>query len=108
MIRIKIIQTVTHLSVDGVRLDRYELGNQYEVGNSLGALLLAEGWAEPVSEQEPALLMPFSEADPFADPPYRYVDAPRNLVREHYPPYLNDRPDVVLDFKRRRKPRIKA
>jgi len=48
------------------------------------------------------------DADPFADPPYRDVDAPRNLVREHYPPYLNDRPDVVLDFKRRRKPRIKA
>jgi hypothetical protein len=104
VLRIQIVQTPTELSIDGVRLDRFEPGNQYEVGNSLGALMLAEGWAVPVADDAPALVVPFSETDPFA-PEYRDADAPTNLVREHYPPYLDNRPELAFDFRRR--PRIK-
>src|SRR5947208_2719136 len=106
--RIKIVQTPTRLSVDGVPLDRFQRGHQYEVGTSLGALLLAEGWAVPVGDEEPGPLMPFNEIDAFARPPYRGPDSPPNLLREHYPPYLEHRPEVAFDFRRRRKPRTKT
>jgi hypothetical protein len=63
--RIRIVQRSHCDSIDGIRLDRFEPGYQYEVGNSLGALMLAEGWAEPVQLDAPALPVPFSETDPF-------------------------------------------
>src|SRR5262245_14935140 len=65
VMRIRIVQRPPADSIDGIRLDRFESGYQYEVGNSLGALMLAEGWAEPVQLDEPALPVPFSETDPF-------------------------------------------
>jgi hypothetical protein len=40
--------------VDGIRLDVFVPGCSYEIGNSLGALFLAEGWAEPVDTQDAA------------------------------------------------------
>jgi hypothetical protein len=65
-------------------LDRFRPGRQYVLGNSLGALFLAEGWAEPVEDDEPAQ----------AVPPTKYLDEmhadrPRipNLIRDIYPPY---------------------
>jgi hypothetical protein len=63
--RIRIVQRPPCDSIDGIRLDHFELGYQYDVGNSLAALMLAEGWAEPVQLDEPALPVPFSETDPF-------------------------------------------
>src|SRR5213594_4440630 len=47
--RIRIIQRPTVLSIDGIRLDRFDLGGLYEVGTSLGSVLLAEGWAAPAT-----------------------------------------------------------
>ena len=81
--RIKVLRTPTLLEVDGIDLQRFSVGLVYEVGNSLGALFLAEGWAEPMSDDTPALLVPFSDSDPFMT---RVVDpqAPANLRRETY------------------------
>ena len=53
--RIKIVQKPPVECIDGVRLDLFEVGFQYEVGNLIGAVLLAENWAEPVPSEDPAL-----------------------------------------------------
>lgn len=106
--RIRIVQSPPETSIDGIRLDRFELGGQYEVGNNLGALFLAEGWATPVELDEPPLPVPFSETDPFDPrrlyhPPGAKPD-PTNLVRDTYPPHVN-RNDKAAEFKRRRRKR---
>jgi hypothetical protein len=86
VMRIRILQRPPDDSIDGIRLDRFEPGYQYEVGNSLGALMLAEGWAEPVQLDEPALLVPFSDSDPFdAHRLYRGSTKPAQF-REIYRP----------------------
>jgi len=91
--RIRIVRKPTLDSIDGLQLDRYELGHTYDVGTIIGAVFLAEGWGEPVddgvaapaavSTSEPAVVTPL-------DP-----DNPPNLRREVYPPYL-DRLDLDL------------
>ena len=103
--RIRIIQRPGTASIDGIRLDRFEPGYQYEVGTALGALLLAEGWAKPVAIEEPGLVVPLSETDPFASTRHSNAAAPANLIREHYPPYLDERSPVAADMERCRKPR---
>ena len=100
--RICIIQKPQVASIDGIRLDRFEPGHLYDVGNSLGALMLAEGWAQPVGVEEPAVEAPFI---PFAPNDYRDPDAPPNLVREHYPPCLDEPLDFTADFQRRQRER---
>ena len=88
--RIRIVQRPTVSSIDGIRLDRYEVGRSYDVGNSLASLLLAEQWAEPVP------------LDELADPPELIIERlqlqtrrrhsnqdPANLVRERQSPYLD-------------------
>ena len=101
--RIRILQKPGSTSIDGVQLDRFEPGLQYEVGTSLACLLLAEGWAEPVGIEEPGLVIPFSAIDAFASD----VDAvtPPNLIREVYPPSLSADRILAGDFERRRRPR---
>jgi len=86
-------------------LKRFMPGEQYEVGSSLGAVLLAEGWAEPVAIDEPGLVVPFSESDPFMA---RVMDAssPPNLVRETHPPYT-DQLAIAPDLERRKRRRSK-
>jgi hypothetical protein len=106
--RIKIVHRPHASSIDGIRLGRFEPGYQYEVGSALGAVMLAEGWATPVAGDEPPLAVPFSETDSLAPPAYQDDDAPVNLVREHYPPYLEARPDIAFEFQRRRKRRSKT
>ena len=83
MLRIRVLNTPTVPEVDGIDLRRFRMGLTYEVGNNLGALFLAEGWAEPVADDAPALLVPFSGNDPFMT---RVMDpqAPTNLRRETY------------------------
>ena len=86
--RIRVLQRPTATSVDGLRLDRFEPGFLYDVGTSLGCFLLAEGWAEPVAIEQPALLVPMSDTASSADAtmePQR-----RNLFRDTCPPYLDD------------------
>jgi len=105
VLRIRILQTPSPDEIDGIDLSQYTPGQVYEVGNLLGSYLLLEGWAEPAAEGELGSMAFFSEHDPFADVPFRDPDAPPNLSREHYPPYLSDRPDVAFDFARRHRRR---
>jgi hypothetical protein len=103
LIRIRIIRLPPIASIDGIRLDCYEVGCEYEVGNCVGALLLAEEWAEPVPLDAPKPPTPFTVDDPF-DSHRLYGDAnqPVNLIRENSPPYL-DRA-IAADFRFHRRP----
>ncbi len=47
--RIRIVRPPPVRDVDGIAVDAFEVGREYEVGPSLGALFLAERWAEPVA-----------------------------------------------------------
>jgi hypothetical protein len=103
--RIRIIQLPSESCIEPDELTRFEPGGEYDVGTTTACVALAEGWAEPVSLEEPAPIVPFSETDPFAPQPYRDADAPQNLIREHYPPYLDESRQIAADFERRRRPR---
>jgi hypothetical protein len=83
--------------VDGIALDGYKVGDEYELGNSLAALFLAEGWAEPVELDGPALPEPFSADDPFGTATLDR-NSPPNLVKEQLPPFLER--DLAHDFAR--------
>jgi hypothetical protein len=96
--RIRVIHKPTEPCIDGIQLDRFVPGTQYEVGNSLGALFLAEGWAEPVGSDDPAMLIPMREFE--ADHP---SEGPANLRREFFPPYYDGAPVVMAADRRRRK-----
>lgn len=61
--RIRILHKPTSDYVDGIRLDRFKPGCVYEVGSAIGSLMLAEAWAEPVTDHTPALLEPLPETD---------------------------------------------
>jgi hypothetical protein len=102
--RVQIVHKPTVSSIDGVRVDYFEVGLQYELGNSLAAVMLAEGWAFPVALDEVVPTM-FTDADPFTEPPYRDRDSPPNLSREHYPPYLDSVTGIAAERERRRRPR---
>ena len=45
-------------SIDGIRLDHFRSGRVYEVRTLLGCYLLAEGAAEPVSDDTPGEILP--------------------------------------------------
>ena len=94
--RIRVIQKPSTRSIDGIRLDRFEPGFQYEVGTTLGILFLAEGWAEPVVNEKPALVVPLDEMEHGAD----NRSTPVNLHREVCPPFLDYA--VAADFRRRK------
>jgi hypothetical protein len=51
-VRIRVIHTFSIPSIDGIQLQHYELGRTYEVGVTIGSLLLAEGWAEPTDDED--------------------------------------------------------
>ena len=102
--RIKVLQVPSVAELDGIDLKRFAPGHKYEVGNRLGSLMLAEGWAEPVGDDEPALLVPFSDSDPFTACVVDHGNPP-NLVRETYPPYADDTVAAAADFERRRRAR---
>jgi hypothetical protein len=101
--RIRILRTPSLVELDGIDLTRFTPGQQYDVGIQLAAVMLAEGWGEPVGDDQPALLVPFSDSDPFM-PRVMDRNTPPNLVRETYPPYVDD-VDVALDLERRRRRR---
>ena len=100
--RIQIVQTPPLHSVDGIRVDCFVIGAEYEVGNSIGALFLAEGWAEPLPLDSPAPSLPFSYGDPFTT---RLFDRPRpsSLTRETHRRSLHS--DKAADAPRRRRSR---
>ena len=94
--RIRITRKPDIVSIDGLRLDGFEAGLQYEVGTLLGAYLLAEGWAEPVPDDEPASVVPLNEAQFLADK--------KRLDRRHQkPPFRRGRIARAADRHRRRR-----
>ena len=93
--RIRIVRKPTERCIDGIRLDLFEPGYEYDVGHSIAALLLAEGWAEPVVHEAPAWLTPVAAVPPSDT-------APPNLIREYYPPYSDSIGlAIVLDRRKR-------
>jgi hypothetical protein len=102
--RIRITRTPPASSIDGLDLDRFEPGREYEVGTSVGNLMLAEGWAIPVTvEAAEAVLPPHDTA---TTTPRPAADHPPNLKREVYPPCLDQLPpEVAAHFERRTAPR---
>jgi hypothetical protein len=97
--RIRMLQTPRQTCIDGIRLDRFEPGQEYEVGISLAALFLAEGWAEPIFFADPP-------EPPPADIP-SFDEGPPNLTRERYPLYV-DALGIAQDLDRRRQRRSKS
>jgi hypothetical protein len=67
-VRLLITQRL-HGSIDGMQLDRFQPGRIYDVGPVLGALMLAEQWAEPVDERSRATVTPVSNIRQFAAAP---------------------------------------
>ena len=94
--RIRIIHKPVSNDVDGFRLDRFEVGKEYEVGNALGSLLLAERWAVPVVPQSRSRIVPLDEL-------LDEVPTPANLIREIYPPYFDGPASLALERRRRRR-----
>ena|SRR5690242_10880928 len=86
-----VIQRPTMNCIDGMRLDRFLPGHQYEVAASLAGRLIAEEWAEPMTGAPPALAVPPSEFSPDADAP------PPKQVREIYPPQYDGPAAVAAD-----------
>jgi hypothetical protein len=95
--RIRLLHRPPARSIDGLHLQRFEPGSLYDVGATLGALMLAEGWAEPVTSETPALLVPLDQGGIVERLPHR---EPHNLVRERLPHYF-DHLDIAGDLRRR-------
>src|SRR5881628_105629 len=66
IVRLRITQRL-HGSIDGMQLDRFQPGLVYEVGPILGAVLLAEQWAEPVDDDHEGAITPVTSVRVFAD-----------------------------------------
>ena len=95
--RIRVLHRPALAAVEGSDLKHFVPGQAYDVGTSLGALMLAEGWAAPVENDEPTAAT-FS-GDPFTS---RVPDSssPPNLIRETHPPAV-DEISMAADFERR-------
>ena len=93
MLRIRVLQTPPRHEVDGIRLDRFRPGREYVLGNSLGALFLAEGWAEPVEDDEPSQAIPPTKYTDKKHPDeVRLPDLPRDIPsRRNLPAMAADR-----------------
>jgi hypothetical protein len=66
-------------SIDGIRLGRFRRGRVYDVRTLLGCYLLAEGVAEPVSDDIPAEILPPEKQmfAPWVDVPARNRSFPK-------------------------------
>ena len=100
--RIRVLHRPARAAVDGINLKQFVPGQAYDVGTSLGTLMLAEGWAAPIENDAPAAV-PTSSRDPFTS---RTPDrtSPPNLIKETHPPAA-DEITMAADFERRRRPR---
>ena len=52
-LRIRIVQSPKAICIDGLQMDQFLIGQEYDVGWRFGSLMLLEGWAEPVGFEEP-------------------------------------------------------
>jgi hypothetical protein len=66
LVRVLITQRL-HGSIDGMQLDRFQPGLVYDVGPILGALFLAEQWAEPVEDDHQGVVTPVTSVRGFSD-----------------------------------------
>ena len=108
--RVRIVERPGQDLVDGIRLDVFEPGGVYDVGNLIGALLLAEQWAEPVADSAPRggsserrRQSPNHSSIRSALP----TDSPRtppNLIREIRSPHI-EQLDRAADASRRKRRR---
>jgi len=69
-------------------LDLFVVGQQYDVGSTLGALMLCEGWAEPIDEDTPKPARPSRQVKPALDDA---ENTPPNLIREMFQPHYEGR-----------------
>lgn len=107
MVSLRIVQRPPAKDVDGLPVDRYELGHTYEVGNVLGEVMLAEGWAQPVADDSLGGLVVLPETEPLpvkARAVSRSNAAPSNLIREVSPPAF-DHLGIAADRGRRHQKR---
>jgi hypothetical protein len=51
-LRIRIVQKPKGICIDGLQMDQFRMGQEYDVGWRFGSLMLLEGWAEPVGFEE--------------------------------------------------------
>jgi hypothetical protein len=101
LMRIRIVRRPDTLSIDGMRLSGFEVGSVYEVGTTVGMLMLAEGWAAPDITEDLACADPSAETQRTASRKEKKPvtrAAPVNLIRDASRPYL-DRVDSAADFK---------
>ena len=77
-VRLRITRTLGG-SIDGIHLDRFHRGRVYEVRTLLACYLLAEGAAEPVSDDTPGEILPPEKQlfAPSIDPPVQKFDFPK-------------------------------
>jgi hypothetical protein len=59
--RIRIV-SVMKGDIDGIDLTKFEIGRVYDMGTSLANYLMASGYAMPVADERPALVVPLDEA----------------------------------------------
>src|SRR5258706_507808 len=112
--RIRILRRPSMASIDGLKLDRFERGFLYDVGTTVGILMLAQGWAKRVVDERPALWVPLTETpSPVVQPEPQPLNAdtvppltttPSNFIRE-FPSTYSDRLDIAADFARRKRRR---
>jgi hypothetical protein len=57
-LRIRLVQKPRKGCIDGVDVDRFEVGVIYEAGSAVAALFLSEKWAVPVVSDESPVLIP--------------------------------------------------
>ena len=58
--RVKIV-TAMRGKIDGIDLERFDVGRVYDVGTSLGNYLMASGCAMPVADERPAHITPLND-----------------------------------------------
>lgn len=103
LLKVEIVKRPGMPSIDGIRLDYFEPGRSYEVGNLVGAYLLAEGFAKPSTDEPLA-----TPAGVLVTRPARRTNraskavVPSNLVREASSSRLWEHLGLAADFERRR------
>ena len=98
--RIHILHAPTGDDVDGVDLSHFQVGSEYNVTHTFAAMMVAEGWAEPLPVDAPQPPAAFGPDDPFTMPVLDRSTPPK-LVKEQLPAYLA--PDKAADMSRRRR-----
>jgi hypothetical protein len=78
--RVRITQYLTG-SIDGIQLRRFRVGEVYDMGTSLANYLMAMGYALPVVDERPALVIPLADETPgdraTGDEPALFTDIPK-------------------------------